>query len=403
MDNKTRRYVNVIAGRIRKAYDIVTPIDNMEDIVHKLGGTVEEKTDFDDLCDGTIRKKDENSFVIVIPPFQNEQRKAFRIAQELGHLFLHMGFKTDNECWSTQNQTIYRQFRITEQEYQANEFAAALFMPEDKYRQVLDLFSQNNRVDVNKVAKYFNVSVSAAVTRGQFLGYLIAEKSDITPELDRSLLEKAERKTITMIKTPEITSAELLNRLETALYSNEELEHSQHFQDIKNMEVNPNDIDFDLQVPNPAQMHTFVQSSVIWTDDSQCLIDQIDDTVFRFGEVRAYLDQDENCLDPDKKYLFCVDTIDLNAYIESKMEDIVSMFYKGGIEEVRNTYDGSANKIIAECLFEFESACEVDYLETGYNSEYEAKEALSEYAERISGTLMPTTDDLECADEYLDR
>lgn len=399
MDNKTRRYVNVIADRIRKAYDIVTPIDNMEDIVHKLGGTVEEKTDFDDLDDGTIRKKDENSFVIVIPPFQNEQRKAFRIAQELGHLFLHMGFKTDNECWSTQNQTIYRQFRTTEQEYQANEFAAALFMPKNEYRQVLDLFSQNNRVDVNKVAKYFNVSVSAAVTRGQFLGYLIAEKPDIIPEIDRSLLEKAERKTNTMIKIPEITSAELLNRLETALYSNEELEHSQHFQTIKNMEVNPDDIDSDLQGLNPAQM----QSLVIWTDDSQCLIDQIDDTIFRFGEVRAYLDQGENCLDPDKKYLFCVDTIDLNTYIESKMEDIVSMFYKGGIEEVRNTYDGSANQIIAECLFELESAYEVDYFETGYVSEDEAKKALLEYAERISGTLTPTTDDLEYVDEDLDR
>lgn len=206
-----------------------------------------------------------------------------------------------------------------------------------------------------------------------------------------------------MIKIPEITSAELLNRLETALYSNEELEHSQHFQDVKNMEVNSDDIDSDLHGPNPAQMQTSTQSSVVWTDDSQCLIDQIGDTVFRFGEVRAYLDQDENCLDPDKKYLFCVDTIDLNTYIESKMEDIVSMFYKGGIEEVRNTYDGSANQIIAECLFELESAYEVDYLETGYDSEYEAKEALSEYAERISGTLMPTTDDLECADEDLDR
>lgn len=71
-----------------------------------------------------------------------------------------------------------------------------------------------------------------------------------------------------MIKIPEITSAELLNRLETAFYSNEELEHSQHFQDVKNMEVNPNDIDSDLQGPNPAQM----QSSVVWTDDLQCLI-----------------------------------------------------------------------------------------------------------------------------------
>lgn len=75
-----------------------------------------------------------------------------------------------------------------------------------------------------------------------------------------------------MIKIPEITSAELLNRLETALYSNEELEHSQHFQDVKNMEVNPDDIDSDLHGPNPAQMQTSTQGFVVWTDDLQCLI-----------------------------------------------------------------------------------------------------------------------------------
>lgn len=76
---------------------------------------------------------------------------------------------------------------------------------------------------------------------------------------------------------------------------------------------------------------------------------------------------------------------------------------RGGIKEIQSTYKESANQIIAECLFELKSAYEVDYLETGYDSEDEAKEALSEYAERISGTLMPTTDDLECADEDLDR
>lgn len=79
-----------------------------------------------------------------------------------------------------------------------------------------------------------------------------------------------------MIKIPEITSAELLNRLETALYSNEELEHSQHFQAIKNMEVNQDDIDSDLQGPNPAQTPTFAQSSVIWADDLECADEDLD-------------------------------------------------------------------------------------------------------------------------------
>ena len=72
-----------------------------------------------------------------------------------------------------------------------------------------------------------------------------------------------------MIKIPEITSAELLNRLETALYSNEELEHSQHFQDVKNMEVNTDDIDSDLQGPNPAQQ-------CLITGDLECADEDLD-------------------------------------------------------------------------------------------------------------------------------
>lgn len=76
-----------------------------------------------------------------------------------------------------------------------------------------------------------------------------------------------------MIKMPEITSSELLDRLGTAMYSNEELEHSQHFQDVKNMEVNPDDIDSDLQGPNPVQMQTSTQSSV---DDMECVDEDLD-------------------------------------------------------------------------------------------------------------------------------
>lgn len=57
------------------------------------------------------------------------------------------------------------------------------------------------------------------------------------------------------------------------MYSNEELEHSQHFQDVKNMEVNPDDIDSDLQGPNPVQMQTSTQSSV---DDMECVDEDLD-------------------------------------------------------------------------------------------------------------------------------
>ena len=83
-----------------------------------------------------------------------------------------MGFMTDRKCWLTQDRAVYRRFGTTEQEYQANEFAAALLMPEKAYKIILDEYSNGNRVNMNQVARYFNVSVSAAINRGRFLGYL---------------------------------------------------------------------------------------------------------------------------------------------------------------------------------------------------------------------------------------
>lgn len=172
MDISTRNYINDLAQQVLATYGISVPINNMEDIVHQIGGLIEERYHFDDLCDGTIRKTGNNSFYIVISPFQNEQRKAFTIAHELGHLFLHMGFRTNHALWEQQNETVYRRFGSSEQEYQANEFAAALLMPKDIYKKKLDDFSNGIHVDISKVAKFFNVSTAAATNRGRFLGYL---------------------------------------------------------------------------------------------------------------------------------------------------------------------------------------------------------------------------------------
>ena len=172
MDFSTRNYINNLAEQIIKVYDITIPITNIDTIVRMLGGTIVEKNNFDDLCDGTIIKDGENSFRIAITPHQNAQRRAFTIAHELGHLFLHMGYRTNPSLWEAQDQRIFRRFGSSEQEYQANEFAAALLMPKDIYRRILMKSAQNGRADINTVANYFNVSQAAAINRGKFLGYL---------------------------------------------------------------------------------------------------------------------------------------------------------------------------------------------------------------------------------------
>lgn len=173
MDIETRNYINDLAQQVIISYSISIPITNIDEIVHKIGGTIEEKINFDDLCDGTIIKDGNNSFRIAISPFQNEQRRSFTIAHELGHLFLHMGFRTNLKLWENQKKAIYRRFGSSAQEYQANEFAASLLMPKDMYWRILKQNAVDNRVDIAKIARYFNVSQAAAINRGKFLGYLV--------------------------------------------------------------------------------------------------------------------------------------------------------------------------------------------------------------------------------------
>ena len=171
MNAVERKYINDIAGHIRKALDISIPINNLESIVNLLGGSVTETAGFDDSCEGTIRKTGDESFAITISPDQNQRRKNFTIAHELGHLFLHMGFLTDSDLWKEQDQKEYRRFGSSEEEYQANEFAAALLMPIEEYDAILRKKAINNRVNIQEIADYFNVSYSAAKNRGIFLGY----------------------------------------------------------------------------------------------------------------------------------------------------------------------------------------------------------------------------------------
>ena len=113
-----------------------------------------------------------DGFRIIVSPYQDEKRERFTIAHELGHLFLHMGYRTNKELWARQENNIYHRIGSSEKEYQANEFAAAFLMPASEYLTVLKRIADGNVVDTSKIAEYFNVSVEAASNRGKFLGYL---------------------------------------------------------------------------------------------------------------------------------------------------------------------------------------------------------------------------------------
>ena len=125
MDNSTRRMINSLAEDVLSAYNISVPIGNIDEIVEKLGGTIQKEAFF---SDGAVEKEG-NGFKIIVSPFQDEKRERFTIAHELGHLFLHMGYRTNKELWEKQENNIYHRIGNSEKEYQANEFAAAFLMP----------------------------------------------------------------------------------------------------------------------------------------------------------------------------------------------------------------------------------------------------------------------------------
>lgn len=162
---QVRKLIDSLTQDIIEAYTISIPLVDIDAFVEELGGKVIKETG---ISDGSVQKTGD-SFVIKVSSFQDERRRRFTIAHELGHLFLHMGFRTCDELWQSSKEVYYRE-GTSEQEYQANEFAASLLMPKREY---LNIFKSNTAADhtvnIMAVADYFNVSIEAALNRGKFL------------------------------------------------------------------------------------------------------------------------------------------------------------------------------------------------------------------------------------------
>ena len=166
MSDKIQRLINDLTADIIDIYDIHIPIHNINDVVTALGGYLNENAD---ICNSDVMKQNDG-FIIYIPSSYSAERKQFAVAQELGHLFLHMGYKISPKLWDNQRNMVYYESKSPLEEYQANDFAEALLMPKDVYKKVLDQYTVGNKVQTVKIAEYFGVSVSTAYSRGKSLG-----------------------------------------------------------------------------------------------------------------------------------------------------------------------------------------------------------------------------------------
>ena len=166
-----RNIIENLMQDIIKAYEIEIPILNIDALVSKLGGQVKELPDYKHAYSDGV-KKDGEGFLICILPYQDKQRRTFRIAQELGNLFLNMGFKTNPDLWNSQPEGKIFRTKATEENFRYIDFAYALLMPKNEYIRIAKEYTHGKTVETKKIAEHFGVSVSDASHRGIMLGYL---------------------------------------------------------------------------------------------------------------------------------------------------------------------------------------------------------------------------------------
>ena len=63
----------------RKLLFVQLTLTNMRAVVKKIGGTVKERKDFNDLFDGTISKKEKTVSLLQYHPFQSQKRQSLQL------------------------------------------------------------------------------------------------------------------------------------------------------------------------------------------------------------------------------------------------------------------------------------------------------------------------------------
>ena len=140
-------------------------LDSLEKFLSNLNGKFSISNELPIYEKGRIVKLTGNeSFEILVnSTIDNDEKKRFLIAHELGHLFFHMSFLDKTKVWKDEEDTFYdslhsrRNYAVNEVE--ADIFAESLLMPFKKLKDVMKEFSDENRnIDMSKVAQEFDVS-----------------------------------------------------------------------------------------------------------------------------------------------------------------------------------------------------------------------------------------------------
>lgn len=138
-----------------------SPLD-VEVVATALGITVGH-SDLDDDLSGILRLNPENGkWEMTVNSGHHPNRQRYTIAHELGHFCLHR--YTVKEF---KDHIFFRAASSDKMEWDANEFAGGILMPEDDFRNIV----REGVTSVDKLAKKFAVSSLALRIRAKQLGF----------------------------------------------------------------------------------------------------------------------------------------------------------------------------------------------------------------------------------------
>jgi len=139
----------------------VSPYVDVEAIAKALGISVRYEALANDFS-GTLKKNaSENNWIITVEKRHHKNRQRYTIAHELAHFCLHRHLKDHFE-----DLVFFRGGDISKEEFQANDFASAILMPEDAFREKIS----SGKTSIEDLSKDFNVSSLALRIRAKTLG-----------------------------------------------------------------------------------------------------------------------------------------------------------------------------------------------------------------------------------------
>ncbi|MBR5965376.1 MAG: ImmA/IrrE family metallo-endopeptidase [Treponema sp.] len=149
--NLSRKQIYVLAELFAEKTSYIPGITEIIDYVkEKLHGNIVYSDNPKDSVGGSISVNSRDDFTIYLSKATSRKRDVFTIAHELGHYFLH------SRLGEVQLKAS-RSEDIDEAEKEANSFAAAFLMPEDRVRK---LFSEKDG-NISALADAFKVSLTA--------------------------------------------------------------------------------------------------------------------------------------------------------------------------------------------------------------------------------------------------